>query len=550
MARRKKSADWLADAAEAVEQHVQGRKTSGPLVCASGISPSGDIHLGNLREAMTTHLVAEELIRRGHEVVHLHSWDDFDRLRKVPVGAPEWLADCIGQPLCDIPDPVEGGEYDSYADRYIANFQASCERLGIRARWVRQSEQYRSGAYTLQIKQALDTRLELFDVLARFQTEKMQTVPLEERRANYWPYRVYCPDCGRDTTSGRDWERASATFHYVCACDPGVPRKTCLDEEVLGKLVWKIDWPMRWAFEQVDFEPGGEDHASPGSSYTVGKDIVKHFDWVAPSFIPYGFVGMGGRTKMSSSAGGAATPEFALRFIEPALLRWLYLRRPPLKSFNIDFGAEIWRQYDEWDALDRKVAQGVATPLELKVLDHALRTAAGEVEVPELRVSFRVLFSAADMTSGHRQQILRIVREHLDDAPEQLEAALQPRLDCAAGWVANCLPEDERQFVRPEFAQDVWDGLEAQDHADVALFLSKLDEQWSARGLSDLVYGVSKLQRGMAMDEQSRDPELKAAQRRFFVVLYQLLVAADTGPRLPTLLLSLGRERVRALLGG
>ena len=547
MARRNKSADWLADAAEAVEQHAAQRKTSGPLVCASGISPSGDIHLGNLREAMTTHLVAEELIRRGHEALHLHSWDDYDRLRKVPAGAPDWLADHIGRPLCDIPDP--GGQYESYADRYIAEFQASCGRLGIRARWVRQSQQYRAGAYREPIMQALDQRLELFDVLARFQTEKLQAVPLEERRAAWWPYRVYCPSCGKDTTTGLDWDRETATFHYACACD-GLERSTCLDEEVLGKLVWKIDWPMRWAHERVDFEPGGEDHAAPGSSYTVGIDVVRTFGWEAPSFIPYGFVGMGGRTKMSSSSGGAATPEFAMRFIEPALLRWLYLRRPPIKSFNIDFGAEIWRQYDEWDALARKVAGGAASPLELKVFDHALKTSEREVEVPELRVSFRVLFSAADMTSGHRLQMLRVVRDHLDEAPEQLEAALQPRLDCASGWVQNCLPEDERQFVRPAFAPDVWDTLDEADRASVALFLERLDQRWSAKGLSDLVYGVSKLQRGMALDETSQDPELKAAQRRFFVVLYQLLVAADTGPRLPTLLLSLGQERVRSLLGG
>ena len=28
------------------------------------------------------------------------------------------------------------------------------------------------------------------------------------------------------------------------------------------KLAWKIDWPMRWMIEGVDFEPGGKDHAS------------------------------------------------------------------------------------------------------------------------------------------------------------------------------------------------------------------------------------------------------------------------------------------------
>jgi lysyl-tRNA synthetase, class I len=45
-------------------------------------------------------------------------------------------------------------------------------------------------------------------------------------------------------------------------------------------------------------------------------------------------------------------------------------------------------------------------------------------------------------------------------------------------------------------------------------------------------------------------PELKVVQRTFFVLLYRLLVGKETGPRLPTLLLASGAERVRALLGG
>ncbi len=542
---RKKNADWLAAAAEAVEQHAAQRKSSDEgLVCASGISPSGAIHLGNLREVMTTHLVAEELIRRGHSVTHVHSWDDLDRLRKVPAGAPAWLEDHIGRALCDIPDP--GGEFPSYGARYMHGFETSCAHLGIAARWVRQSEMYRGGAYRDACKTALSERGPIFDLLARYQTAKLHSAPVEERRAAFWPYKVYCPACGKDTTTNLDYQADTAMLSYRCTCDPTI-RTTSLDDDPIGKLVWKVDWPMRWAHERVDFEPGGEDHATPGSSFTVGKDIVQRFDWTAPSFIPYGFVGMGGRTKMSSSAGGAATPAFALKFIEPALLRWLYLRRPPAKKFTIDFGVEIWRQYDEWDALAKRVAAEQATPLQCKVLDHAVQTSAGSVPVPGVRVSFRVLSAAADMTDGNPDQVLRIAADHLDEVPADLHVALQPRLDCALGWVSNCLPEDERQFIRSQFAADVWLGLDDHDRSGVLLLVEHLPTHWSHRGLTQLVYGVSKMQAGLPLDTPPT-PELKASQRRFFVVLYQLLVADDTGPRLPTLLLSLGQDRVRSLL--
>ena len=44
-------------------------------------------------------------------------------------------------------------------------------------------------------------------------------------------------------------------------------------------------------------------------------------------------------------------------------------------------------------------------------------------------------------------------------------------------------------------------------------------------------------------------PELKAAQRKWFVLLHRLLVGRDTGPRLRTLLLSLGQDRGLRLIG-
>ena len=53
--------------------------------------------------------------------------------------------------------------------------------------------------------------------------------------------------------------------------------------------------------------------------------------------------------------------------------------------------------------------------------------------------------------------------------------------------------------------------------------------------------------RGLPIDSP-RSPELAAAQRVWFILLYQLLIGKDTGPRLPTLLLALGQDQIRHLL--
>ena len=44
------------------------------------------------------------------------------------------------------------------------------------------------------------------------------------------------------------------------------------------------------------------------------------------------------------------------------MLRWLYARRKPQQSFTVAFDQEIYRLYDEWDALGRKVAQARCPP--------------------------------------------------------------------------------------------------------------------------------------------------------------------------------------------
>lgn len=539
---------WTEQVADKVEQQARLRKgDQAKIVCASGISPSGPIHLGNLRELMTVHLVVEELLRRGWNVDHIHSWDDFDRLRKVPAGAPKDFDRYIGNAISDVPDPW--GEYESYAMRYMSEFERAVEQAGIRPRYIRQSQAYRAGTYVEQIKIAMEKRFEIFDILAEYQTIERHEKSVEDRRAEYYPFRVYCERCGKDETRIVNYIEATLTIFYVCTqCD--YEDSFSLREKVEGKLVWKVDWPMRWKFEQVDFEPGGEDHSSPGSSFTVGRKIVKQiFDGHPPFFVGYTFVGMAGRSKLSSSAGSTATPAAALDILEPCILRWLYIRRNVSQRFDIDFGEAVVRLYDEWDAFTARVNDGKATEADKKVYQQCMATSTGPVASSRLRVPFRLLSSAADLTQGNVEQILRIVSSHLEDvpAPDKLEEELEPRLSCAIRWALNYLPEDERTHVREQFDAATYASLGDSEKRGIAMLVEKMDEDWSLQGLTKLVYGVPKLLRGLPLDSPP-DDELKRAQRAFFVALYSLLCNSETGPRLPTFFLSLGQERVRSLL--
>ncbi|MFF9098717.1 lysine--tRNA ligase [Streptomyces sp. NPDC014802] len=580
VAQSTETTDWVSRFADEVIEESERRAPGKPVVVASGLSPSGPIHLGNLREVMTPHLVADEIRRRGHQVRHLISWDDYDRYRKVPAGVPgidETWTEHIGKPLTSVPAP-KGSPYSSWAEHFKAAMIESLAALGVEYDGISQTEQYTSGAYREQILHAMKHRKDIDAILDQYRTKpkpadvKKQQAgqkPVDEAEleaaegsgaageddgssgsAGYFPYKPYCGNCEKDLTTVTAYDDDSTEMTYACtAC--GFSETVRLSEFNRGKLVWKVDWPMRWAYEGVIFEPSGVDHSSPGSSFQVGGQIVGIFGGKQPIGPMYAFVGISGMAKMSSSRGGVPTPADALKIMEPQLLRWLYARRKPNQSFKIAFDQEIQRLYDEWDRLDAKVADGTALPADVAAHSRAVRTAAGELPKTARPLPYRTLASVADITAGHEDQALRILSE-LD--PEQPLASLdeaRPRYDRAEAWINTYVPADQRTIVREEPDTELLKSLDDAGRESLQLLLDGLAEHWSLDGLTHLVYGVPKVQAGFSADATPKElpPEIKTAQRSFFALLYHLLVGRDTGPRLPTLLLAVGQERVRRLLG-
>ena len=387
-------------------------------------------------------------------VRHLHVWDDYDRFRKVPAGVdPSW-AEHIGRPLSAVPDPWDC--HASWAEHFKEPLRDALHAMGVEMEEVSQTERYRAGVYREQ-------------VLARRPAPRRHRggagpLPHQEGRARAvseqeaaaladcvaddedpegatelarFPFKPYC----RDVRARHDHRHVvrrrddRPRLHLRLCGFTGVTNLATQDE---GKLVWKVDWPMRWAFEHVDFEPAGMDHATPGSSFTVGHELVeKVFGMPRPAWFGYGFVGFAGVQKMSSSAGGAPTAADALRVLEAPILRWLYVRRNPKQTFDIDFGPEVVRLYDEWDALARKAADPAkrdAPGARLRARRRPPRPPA-PLPTPPVVVPFRLLSSVADVTAGSAEQISRIVGDvgHEHESVDDLE----PRLDKAMAWTAE-----------------------------------------------------------------------------------------------------------------
>ncbi|MFJ9081573.1 lysine--tRNA ligase [Streptomyces sp. NPDC102384] len=576
-AETQENADWVSRYADDVIAESERRAPGKPVVVASGLSPSGPIHLGNLREVMTPHLVADEVRRRGYEVRHLISWDDFDRYRKVPAGVPgtdESWAEHIGKPLTSVPAPA-GSAYPNWAEHFKAAMVEALADLGVEFDGISQTEQYQAGTYREQILHAMKHRGDIDAILDQYRTKKDPKKPQKNQKpvdeaeleaaegsgaadeddgsggtGGYYPYKPFCGECGKDLTTVTSYDDETTELSYTCTLD-GFTETVRLSEFNRGKLVWKVDWPMRWAYEGVIFEPSGVDHSSPGSSFQVGGQIVGIFGGKQPIGPMYAFVGISGMAKMSSSKGGVPTPSDALEIMEPQLLRWLYARRRPNQSFKIAFDQEIQRLYDEWDKLNAKVADGTALPADAAAHSRAIGVAGRELPRTPRPLPYRTLASVADVTAGDEEQTQRILSELDPSNPVTDLDTVRPRLDKAEAWITKYVPAESRTIVRTEPDTEALAALDEQGRESIRLLLEGLDSHWSLDGLTHHVYGVPKVQAGFPADATAKElpAEIKVAQRSFFALLYHLLVGRDTGPRLPTLLLAVGADRVRKLLG-
>src|SRR3989344_2299282 len=314
-------------------------------VCASGITPSGVVHIGNFREIITVDFVVRALRDLGKEARFVYSWDDYDTFRKVPADMPQqqMLKQHLRMPIVDIPDPFEC-KHESYARLHEVMVEEALPLVGIAPEFLSQSKQYRACRYAEGMKQALQAAPIIKKILDRY-----RKAPLPD---SWLPITLFCVKCGKDTVEVTKYDGAYA-LSYTCAC--GHAETFDFRKSGIAKLLWRIDWPMRWNVEQVDFEPGGKDHSTEGGSFSTAKDIVKQV-WKRdpPVYQPYDFISIKGHGgKISSSKGGVVDLREVLEIYEPAVVRYLFAGTRSHAEFAISFDLDVIKIYEDFDRCER-----------------------------------------------------------------------------------------------------------------------------------------------------------------------------------------------------
>ena len=518
---------------EIAQKIIERNPNKEEYVCAAGISPSGSIHIGNFRDIATSYFVVKALRKMGKKARLLFSWDEFDRLRKVPVNVAavtEGFEKHIGQPYVDAPDPF--GCCESYAKHFQNEFEASIKRFGIEMDYRYQASEYRSGRYAKQVIHALKNRERIFEILDSFRTQDAT----EEERKNYYPVGIYCAHCGKDTTKITSLSDDCKVAEYECEC--GHKGSFNFETDFNCKLAWKIDWPMRWMAEGVDFEPGGKDHASPTGSYQTSRIIAKEiFGYEAPLFQGYEFIGIKGTTgKMSGSSGLNLTPDTLLKLYDPEIILWLYSKTEPTKAFNFCFDDEILRQYFEFDRMMNAYVTGKADEHIASIMEGALiegRTAE--------TVSMQLLVSLGSIVDFN-VPMLETVFEKIG-TPYKYEE-FKERLDRAKFWLFQCSPESVNK-LRETRNFEVFSELDEQEKQAVKMLFDYLSKDgYTLDDLNTELYAIPKRIYGEDMDQKT----LKGIQGKFFKNVYRLLIDKEQGPRLYLFLFAVEKDRYVRLL--
>lgn len=479
-------------------------ETVRPPVISTGISPSGEIHVGNMREVLTADAVFRALRERGVEPGFNFVADNFDPLRKVyPFLDPELYGPLVGRPLSEIPAP--GGGPGSYADHFLRPFLAALGELQVEAQLVRADELYRSGRMTPYVILALAAR----EAIARILHE-LTGKPVEP---DWSPFNPLCPACGRISgTRLCGFSADDATVDYVCACGA----RGTVPMAGGGKLTWRIDWPARWMALGVTVEPFGKDHATRGGSYETGVRVVREvFGGEPPLPIAYEWIRLKGRGDMSSSRGNVLSVATMLEVVPPEVLRYFVLREVPQRTLDLDPGLPLLQLVDEVD--DAAASGRDERALELSRAAGAFRP----VGVPYKHLVVAV--QAAGFDAARTLELL-----HRTGYPAVTAEAVAARLAYAQRWLEAFAPEELRFAVQPALPAAAAD-LDSNQRRFLAELAQRLRPTLDGPAIHDLIYELA-----------GQFPAERPAA--LFAAVYLSLLGKPRGPRAGWFIALLGTE--------
>ena len=489
-------------------------------VLATGITPSGPIHIGNMREVLTTDAVYRSLIERGVKADFIYIADDYDHLRKVYPYLSKSYERYVGMPISDIPCPC--GKHKSYADHYLGAFLNSLKEIGIIPKVYRASEMYKTGMYSDAIQTALENTDKIKEIIEKISKRKLSK--------DWIPFNIRCERCGR-ITSAKPVLYEYPNIEYTCEC--GYEGAVDIRVGGVGKLPWRVDWPARWKMLGVTFEPFGKDLGTVGGARHTGEKIVQDiYGYPPPKYAVYEFIMLKGAGAMHSSKGTSLSSEEMLKMTPPEVLRFFILKNQPNKHIVFDPGMGILSLVDEYDQNERIYFGKEKESRGMKDLRRTYELSQ-PYNIPKkmpYQLPYRHLVTLIQIGKNWDdvKQILLRTGQIPKNLEEENELYLKQRAEHAKYWLNNFAPD----MVKFEIKKNT-PYLNLTEEQKI--FLSYLkniipDLKWNADEIHNAIYEIS----------ENKNLQIKTA----FKTIYEILLGQDNGPRAGYFLSNLDKKFV------
>jgi len=451
---------------------------------ATGISPSGHIHLGNLREMMTADAVKRAVNEAGGKAGIIYIADTFDPLRRRYPFLPEEYEKYVGMPLSEIPDPE--GCHENYSEHFLSPFLESLEILGIEAEIERADLMYKEGRYVDEIKLAIEKRKEIANI--------MEEVTGREIEDDWYPFMPFCENC-RKINSARVTGYDDKWIYYTCSC--GYEGKASYKGG--GKLTWRVDWAARWKILNITCEPFGKDHATAGGSYDTGVRLAREIFGIEPPFpIIYEWIHLKGVGAMKSSKGIVIPVKDLVETLPPEIIRYIIIRSKPERHIEFDPSAllDIFEEFeDAFKENDRSVQLSMVSDVEYS-------------DVP-----FKHIVVVGQIASWKPERVFEILKRTGYEIDEVARKDVLRKIDYARKWLQRYAPER----LKFEIITDIPE-FSSEEKEFLRKFSNSMKEEMSAEEIHKLVYDVAE--------------KMNIKPRNAFKIIYRAVLGKTYGPRI------------------
>tara|TARA_B100000965_G_scaffold7864_2_gene6087 strand:+ start:2966 stop:4540 length:1575 start_codon:yes stop_codon:yes gene_type:complete len=504
-------------------------------VSASGITPSGEFHIGHLREILSAEMIHRACLDAGMISKYIFIVDSMDPLRRVyDFLSPEYEK-FIGCPLAFIPAPEgDGSPGDgsvTYADYFLSPFLDALEQIGVMPEVVMNHETYEKGLFAEYIDSAITKRDEISGII--------QQISGRELPSDWFPYNPMGSDGSMDGVVVTGYEKP-----YVLWRDSSGHEGKSDIRKAQGKMPWRIDWAARWAIHGITCEPAGKDHGAAGGSYDTGIPICSLLGGNPPDKIVYEWIQLKGMGPMSSSSGLTIGPMEALSLVPPEILRYVIARSKINRHIEFDTGSALFQTADEYERLVASPAQDEGEMSKRQLV--AAETQRGAIRLSQVDpgsdpidsvggVSFRHLSMLAQIKSSDGDVWSSLNRSgHIQGDPSD---SLRMRLTRMRSWIEGPhFPEDAKLEIRSE----IGDEARTEIGGDGIAFLGRLSELLSECDWTDAGIGESISE---ACDSTG------VSRKDGFASIYWAIIGRRHGPKASSLLFEMDRGEIVSLLG-